>query len=42
LAAQPNEVVPYKILRPVVDSVAEVVGSRLKLFNEKQMTKSAA
>lgn len=42
LAAQPNEVVPYKILRPVVDSMAEVVGSRLKLFNEKQLTKSVA
>jgi fructose-bisphosphate aldolase class II len=42
LAADRNEVVPYKILRPVVDSVAEVVGSRLRLFNEKQMTKSAA
>ena len=41
-AAQPNEVVPYKVLRPVVDSVAEVVGSRLRLFNEKRMTKSAA
>ena len=42
LAAQPNEVVPYKILRPVVDSVAEVVGSRLKLFNEKRMTATVA
>ena len=42
LTAQPNEVVPYKILRPVVNSVAEVVASRLKLFNEKQMTKTAA
>jgi fructose-bisphosphate aldolase, class II len=42
LATQPNEVVPYKILRPVVDSVAEFVGFRLKLFNEKRMTKSAA
>ena len=42
LAAQPNEVVPYKILRPVVDSVAEVVGCRLKLFDEKQTTKTAA
>lgn len=42
LAAQPNEVVPYKIFRPVVDSVAEVVDSRLKLFNEKQVIKSAA
>jgi fructose-bisphosphate aldolase class II len=42
LAADRNEVVPYKILRPVVDSVAEVVGSHLKLFNEKRITKSAA
>ncbi len=42
LAAQRNEVVPYKILRPVVDSVADVVGSRLKLFVEKDITKSAA
>jgi fructose-bisphosphate aldolase class II len=42
LAAQPNEVVPYKILRPVVDSVAKVVGSRLRLFNEKRMITSAA
>jgi fructose-bisphosphate aldolase class II len=42
LAADRNEVVPYKILRPVVDSVAEVVGSRLKLFNEKRITESAA
>ena len=42
LAAQPSEVVPYKILRPVVDSVAEVISSRLRLFNEKRKTKSAA
>ncbi len=42
LAAKPNEVVPYKILRPVVDSVAEVVGSRLRLFDEKRITRSAA
>jgi fructose-bisphosphate aldolase class II len=42
LAAHPNEVVPYKILRPVVDYVAEVVVSRLKLFDEKHITKSAA
>jgi fructose-bisphosphate aldolase, class II len=28
-----NEVVPYKILRPVVDSVKQVVSSRLKLFH---------
>lgn len=42
LAAQPNEVAPYKILFPVVDSLAEVVGSRLKLFHETQITKTAA
>jgi fructose-bisphosphate aldolase class II len=42
LAADRNEVVPYKILRPVVDSVAQVVGSRLRLFDEKRITKSAA
>src|SRR5215813_3256092 len=28
LARDPNEVVPYKILRPVVDSVKEVISSR--------------
>ncbi len=33
LASQPNEVVPYKILLPVVESVKQVVSSRLKLFN---------
>jgi fructose-bisphosphate aldolase, class II len=33
LAAKPNEVVPYKILPPVVEAVAEVVQSRLKLFS---------
>ncbi len=33
LSGQPNEVVPYKILPPVVDSVKQVVSSRLKLFN---------
>jgi fructose-bisphosphate aldolase class II len=32
LARDSNEVVPYKILRPVVDSVKQVVTSRLKLF----------
>lgn len=41
LAKQPNEVVPYKILPPVVDSVKEVVGSRLSLFNGKQMAQGA-
>jgi fructose-bisphosphate aldolase, class II len=33
LASQPNQVVPYKILSPVVESVKQVVSSRLKLFN---------
>jgi fructose-bisphosphate aldolase class II len=33
LAAHPDEVAPYKILPPVVDSVKEVVSSRLRLFN---------
>jgi fructose-bisphosphate aldolase class II len=33
LARQPTEVVPYKILPPVVESVKQVVISRLKLFN---------
>ena len=32
LKQQPNEVVPYKILPPVLDSVKQVVASRLKLF----------
>lgn len=33
LAAHPQEVVPYKILPPVIDAVREVALSRLKLFN---------
>jgi fructose-bisphosphate aldolase class II len=33
LASKPGEVVPYKILPPVVESVKEVAESRLKLFN---------
>jgi fructose-bisphosphate aldolase class II len=33
LTRQPNEVVPYKILLFAVESVKEVVRSRLKLFN---------
>ena len=37
LAALPNEVAPYKILDPVMNAVAEVVASRLKLFNEKRI-----
>ena len=33
LAAHPDEVVPYKILPAAVDSVKQVVASRLGLFN---------
>jgi fructose-bisphosphate aldolase class II len=33
LAKQPNEVVPYKILPSAVDSVKQVVSSRLRLIN---------
>lgn len=35
LGRQLNEVVPYRILPPVVDSVKQVVSSRLKLFNTR-------
>jgi fructose-bisphosphate aldolase, class II len=38
LAKRPHEVVPYKILPMVVDSVKTVVGSRLKLFSEPGKT----
>jgi fructose-bisphosphate aldolase, class II len=41
LAAHPEEVVPYKILPAAVDSVKQVVASRLKLFNSRQMAQSA-
>jgi len=33
LAGKPNEVVPYKILPPVIEAVKEAVASRLRLFN---------
>jgi fructose-bisphosphate aldolase, class II len=33
LAKQPNEVVPYKVLPSAVDSVKQVVSSRLRLIN---------
>jgi fructose-bisphosphate aldolase class II len=39
LKRQPNEVVLYKILPPVIDSVKQVVSSRLKLFSAQQMVK---
>lgn len=41
LAAQPNEVAPYKILGSVESSVEAIVSSRLKLFNEKRLTTAA-
>jgi fructose-bisphosphate aldolase, class II len=41
LAKQPEEVVPYKILPSVVNSVKDVVGARLKLFNDRQMVQRA-
>jgi fructose-bisphosphate aldolase, class II len=41
LAKQPDEVVPYKILPSVVNSVREVVGSRLKLFSGTQLVQNA-
>jgi fructose-bisphosphate aldolase, class II len=36
LNRKPNEVVPYKILPPVIDAVKQVVSSRLKLFNAQR------
>ena len=36
VAGQPNEIVPYKLLPQVVDSVKEVVTSRLALFSGGQ------
>src|SRR5580704_4332796 len=41
LARDPNEVVPYKILRPVVDSVKQVVSSRLRLFHGEPVSAGA-
>jgi fructose-bisphosphate aldolase, class II len=38
LKRQPNEVVPYKILPPVIDSVREVTASRLRLFTAQATT----
>ena len=41
LAGKPEEVVPYKILPSVVESVKEVAKSRLKLFNETSQLSAA-
>ena len=42
LAAQPDEIVPYKLLPRVVDSIKQVVSSRLTLFNEPPRARSMA
>jgi fructose-bisphosphate aldolase, class II len=41
LARDSNEVVPYKILRPVVDAVKQVVSSRLRLFQGQPLSRDA-
>jgi fructose-bisphosphate aldolase, class II len=41
LATKPDEVVPYKILPSAVDSVKQVVASRLRLFNGREMVQRA-
>jgi fructose-bisphosphate aldolase class II len=41
LATKPDEVLPYKILPSAVDSVKQVVASRLKLFNGREMAQRA-
>jgi hypothetical protein len=42
LARDPNEVVPYKILGPVVDSVKQVVSSRCSMVNRSAPARSRA
>lgn len=42
LASRPNDVVPYKILPPVVDAVKDVVKSRLELFNHPAVAEAVA
>jgi fructose-bisphosphate aldolase class II len=39
---QPSEVVPYKILPPVIDAVKNVVASRLRLFTTRSEMRLAA
>jgi fructose-bisphosphate aldolase class II len=36
LAQHPDEVVPYKVLPPVVAAIKQVAASRLRLFNDKR------
>src|SRR5579862_83798 len=42
LSVKPEEVVPYKILPPVVEAVREVVKSRLSLFNHPTLVAQGA
>ena len=35
LAAEPNEVAPYKLLKPALEAVKKVVSERLQLFSSK-------
>jgi ketose-bisphosphate aldolase len=42
LAKQPNEIVPYKVLPQVVDSVKQVVAARLALFSSGRRARPAA
>src|SRR5262249_52721235 len=41
LSQKPGEVVPYKILPPVIESVKEVTISRLQLFNSARLVAQA-
>jgi fructose-bisphosphate aldolase class II len=41
LARDSNEVVPYKLLRPVVDAVKQVISSRLRLFHGESANRDA-
>jgi len=41
LARDINEVVPYRILRPVVESVKQVVSARLRLFHGQSVRPEA-
>jgi len=41
LARNPEEVVPYRILRPVVASAKEVISSRMRLFANKHASEEA-
>jgi fructose-bisphosphate aldolase, class II len=41
LAQDVDDVVPYKILRPVVDAVKHVVSSRMRLFHGQQVSADA-